>query len=98
MPCKDELPIFVARKLRLDPQTRSPRVRLLANTLLMPLESDAAYTCPVCFETNYVAVDPSGGRRQSFVEDCPVCCRPLAFVTLFDRDGDALVVSVEHEA
>jgi hypothetical protein len=64
----------------------------------MPLESDAAYECPVCFESNYVAVDPSGGRRQAFVEDCPVCCRPLAFVTQFDRDGNAVVVSVEHEA
>ena len=66
--------------------------------LLMPLESDAAYTCPVCFEPNYVAVDASGGRRQRFVEDCPVCCRPLEFVTEFDRDGDAVVVSVNHEA
>ncbi len=64
----------------------------------MPLESDAAYTCPVCFETNYVAVDPSGGRKQTFVEDCPVCCRPLVFVTTIDRDGDAIVLDVEHES
>jgi hypothetical protein len=63
----------------------------------MPLESDAAYTCPSCFEENYVAVDPSGGRRQQFVEDCPVCCRPLVFVAVIDRDGDALIESVERE-
>jgi hypothetical protein len=63
----------------------------------MPLETDAAYTCPACFEANFVAVDPSGGRRQRFTEDCPVCCRPLGFVTEFDRDGDAIVVSVENE-
>jgi hypothetical protein len=63
----------------------------------MPLESDAAYTCPSCFEENYVAVDPSGGRRQEFVEDCPVCCRPLVFKAEIDRDGDALIVSVERE-
>jgi hypothetical protein len=63
----------------------------------VPLESDAAYTCPVCFETNYLAIDPSGGRRQTLVEDCPVCCRPLVFVATFDRDGDAIVESVERE-
>jgi hypothetical protein len=64
----------------------------------MPLEFDAAYTCPSCFETNYVAVDPSGGRKQRFVEDCPVCCRPLLFVTEIDRDGDPTVISVENES
>jgi transposase-like protein len=64
----------------------------------MPLESDAGYICPACSEQNYVAVDPSGGRRQRFVEDCPVCCRPLLFQTEIDRDGDAIVVSVENES
>jgi hypothetical protein len=64
----------------------------------MPLETDAAYTCPSCYETNFVAVDPSGGRKQLFVEDCPVCCRPLVFVTEFDRDGDAIVTAVENES
>jgi hypothetical protein len=64
----------------------------------MPLESDAAYTCPSCFEENYVAVDPTGGRRQQLVEDCPVCCRPLVIVVTFDRDGDAIVESVERES
>ena len=64
----------------------------------MPLEADAAYSCPVCGESNYVAVDPSGGRIQTFVEDCPVCCRPLVFATQIDRDGDAYVVRVESES
>jgi len=57
----------------------------------MPLESDAAYVCPACFEPNFVAVDPSGGRRQRFVEDCPVCCRPIEFEAVFDREGDPLI-------
>ena len=61
----------------------------------VPLESDAAYTCPRCSETNYVAVDPSGGRRQRFVEDCPVCCNPIEFVVSVDREGDAIVESAE---
>jgi hypothetical protein len=61
----------------------------------MPLESEAAYTCPACFEQNFVGVDPSGGRRQRFVEDCPVCCRAIEFEIGFDAAGDPLVRSAE---
>jgi hypothetical protein len=61
----------------------------------VPLENDVAYTCPACFERNFVAVDPSGGRRQRFVEDCPVCCRPIDFEVTLDRDGDPLVERAE---
>ncbi len=32
--------------------------------------------CPYCGEPNEVAVDLSGGRLQSYEEDCQVCCRP----------------------
>jgi hypothetical protein len=42
-----------------------------------------------------VAVDPSGGRRQRFIEDCPVCCRPIDFEVTVDRDGDPVVERAE---
>jgi hypothetical protein len=61
----------------------------------MPLEAEASYTCPACFETNALGVDPSGGRRQRFVEDCPVCCRPIEFAVTFDAAGDPVVESCE---
>jgi len=61
----------------------------------MALESDAAYTCPSCFEANFVGVDPSGGRRQRFIEDCPVCCRPIDFQVTFDHEGDPIVELAE---
>ncbi len=63
----------------------------------MPLESDAGYACPHCFESNYVAVDPSGGRRQRYVEDCPVCCNPISFDVGFDEEGEPVVFSAEPE-
>ena len=63
----------------------------------MPLELDVTYACPSCGEVNAVGVDPSAGSRQSFGEDCPVCCRPLAFTVTIDRDGDLLVDRVELE-
>ena len=63
----------------------------------MPLESDALYACPSCGEENAVGVDPTAGRRQRLVEDCPVCCRPLVFTIVVDADGDVLVERVERE-
>jgi hypothetical protein len=64
----------------------------------MPLESDVAYRCPYCREETYLGIDPSGGTHQRFVEDCPVCCRPIAFVIRIDREGDAIVESAEAES
>jgi transcription elongation factor Elf1 len=32
--------------------------------------------CPFCGETEELYVDLGGGRRQTYTEDCPVCCRP----------------------
>ena len=33
-------------------------------------------TCPYCGEEVEVVIDEGGGTEQSYVEDCPVCCRP----------------------
>jgi hypothetical protein len=64
----------------------------------MPLETDLAYQCPYCNEENYLGVDPSGGARQSLVEDCSVCCRPIVFTVRVDREGEASIESVEVES
>lgn len=63
----------------------------------MPLETDALYTCPSCGEQNALGVDPTAGRRQRLLEDCPVCCRLLVFSVLVDPDGDAVVERVDRE-
>lgn len=63
----------------------------------MPLETDVLYACPSCGEENAVGVDPLAGRRQRLVEDCPVCCRPLVFEVIVDRDGDVVLQRVERE-
>jgi hypothetical protein len=38
-----------------------------------------------------VGVDPSAGSRQSYVEDCHVCCRPILIETILDQEGDVTV-------
>jgi len=32
--------------------------------------------CPYCGEPVELDIDECGGSRQSYIEDCPVCCRP----------------------
>jgi hypothetical protein len=40
-----------------------------------------------------IPLDPSAGRRQRYVEDCPVCCAPNEISVEFDEDGEADVTS-----
>jgi hypothetical protein len=57
------------------------------------------YGCAFCGEDNEVFVDPSGGRHQTFTEDCTACCRPNLITLTVDDDGDvAIEVSQEYEA
>ena len=57
------------------------------------------YECAFCGEENEVLVDASGGRRQTFTEDCTVCCRPNLVTLVVDEDGDVeLRVTQEYEA
>jgi hypothetical protein len=44
-------------------------------------------------------VDPGGGARQVYTEDCAVCCRPNLITVTVDADGDPqLEVTQEYEA
>jgi len=42
--------------------------------------------CPYCGERFSAVVDASAGA-QSYVEDCPVCCRPIEIAVDVDADG-----------
>ena len=49
------------------------------------------YVCPHCGESIQLAIDPSGGEQQDYVEDCPVCCNPNLLHLRFDDEGYASV-------
>ncbi len=36
-----------------------------------------SFTCPYCWEEISMVLDPSVRRRQTYVEDCEVCCNPI---------------------
>lgn len=44
------------------------------------------HVCPYCGETIDLAVDASAGS-QRYIEDCPVCCRPMTVVLDVDDEG-----------
>ena len=45
-------------------------------------------SCPYCGEDVEFVLDEGGGDAQSYVEDCPVCCRPWQVeVTLDPEEG-----------
>jgi len=50
-------------------------------------------TCPHCWETIDLTLDLSV-PEQCYIEDCPVCCRPIA-VSYTARDGEVHDFRVE---
>jgi hypothetical protein len=50
-------------------------------------------TCPHCWETIHLTLDLSVAR-QSYIEDCPVCCRPM-LVSVGAADGELEDLQVE---
>ncbi len=56
---------------------------------------DARFACAGCGEWNDTTVDPSQGRRQTYVEDCQVCCR--ANVLAIHVSGDRAEIDATLE-
>ena len=55
-----------------------------------------SYQCPCCGEAVEALLDLSAGDRQ-YIEDCPVCCRPLLFELQTDGIDWTLEVRREDE-
>lgn len=49
--------------------------RVSASRVKRP-RSRASFLCPQCAAPVETSPDAGGGAQQSYVEDCPVCCRP----------------------
>lgn len=47
-----------------------------------------SFTCPYCWEEISMVLDPSV-YRQTYVEDCEVCCNPIEL--RYVMEDDALV-------
>lgn len=60
------------------------------------MEEEASYRCQSCGEEIVVPVDPSAGRVQEYVEDCPVCCRANVLGVRWEADG-AVTIEAREE-
>ncbi len=67
-------------------------------TLVVPGESskrkgttqdEASYICDSCGEEIVIPVDVTEGSSQTYVEDCPVCCRASIIHVEIDEDGNS---------
>jgi transposase-like protein len=45
-------------------------------------------SCPYCGEEADLDIDEGAAGRQSYVQDCPVCCQPWQVEVFRDSDGD----------
>jgi hypothetical protein len=62
---------------------------------LDPMES--GFQCAACGEWNSTSVDESVGRRQSYVEDCQVCCKPNLLRIEYDTSALEFFITAELE-
>lgn len=53
-------------------------------------------TCPNCGERFETLADPSAGDAE-YVEDCPVCCRPIRLRLQAGGDGDVLALDADRD-
>lgn len=54
-------------------------------------DTSGEVACPYCGEWCEITLDPGSGATQSYVEDCPVCCRPWQVTVQYDTEGAAHV-------
>ncbi|MGA3157994.1 MAG: CPXCG motif-containing cysteine-rich protein [Steroidobacteraceae bacterium] len=53
------------------------------------------YLCPYCCENIGTSVDLTDGSR-SYIEDCQVCCQPIALKLQVDARGELLGLEAER--
>jgi transposase-like protein len=61
---------------------------------MMPEPVDV--TCPYCGESFSTVADTSAGS-QHYVEDCPVCCRPVEFLLEAGPDLELLSLTARRD-
>jgi hypothetical protein len=53
-------------------------------------------SCPYCDEPIEVEPEPNDQTIQ-YVEDCPVCCRPILFTVTYLEEGSKVRAERENE-
>ncbi|MFL6445234.1 MAG: CPXCG motif-containing cysteine-rich protein [Candidatus Sulfotelmatobacter sp.] len=57
----------------------------------------SGFQCASCGEWNVTSVDESAARRQSYVEDCQVCCKANVLHIEYDVTAGEFFITSELE-
>ena len=68
-----------------------------ATTLPYNPTLESGFQCASCGEWNVTSVDQSAGRRQRYVEDCQVCCKPNVLRVEYDSASQEFLITAELE-
>jgi hypothetical protein len=58
---------------------------------------DHHWLCACCGESNEAWIETRAGSKQTFVEDCRVCCRPNVITATFNSFAHRFDLSVYQE-
>ena len=72
------------------------KIRSRNHEIKMNDQAAQQYQCAYCGEWIETIVDCSAGSRQSYIEDCTVCCRPNLLQISIDPNG-TILVSAEYD-
>lgn len=59
------------------------------------MNEEYAFTCPYCWETITMLLDLSVAE-QEFIEDCEVCCNPIAVAYAVNDAGEVVRFAAEQ--
>uniref|UniRef100_E6QP13 CPXCG motif-containing cysteine-rich protein n=1 Tax=mine drainage metagenome TaxID=410659 RepID=E6QP13_9ZZZZ len=62
------------------------------------MQAETGFQCAGCGEWNETNVDQSAGSRQSYVEDCQVCCKPNLLQIAWDSRSARYRIQAELES
>ena len=58
--------------------------------------TEEKFNCPYCGAENFVAIETYANSRQKFVEDCEICCNPIA-IQVRILDGEIIDLQAIRE-
>jgi hypothetical protein len=58
---------------------------------------ESGFQCAGCGQWNSTVVDESAGRRQAYVEDCQVCCKPNLLRVEYDIASQEFLITAALE-
>jgi hypothetical protein len=58
----------------------------------------SGFQCAGCGEWNETSIDQSAGSKQSYVEDCQICCKPNVLQVWWDNDLGEFLMAAELES